>query len=119
MTREEAIRQLDGAEMMLLNREFKPFNQAILMAIAALREQEGKDTNVPAKWISVEEKLPPPYMEVLAYRKNHSREGGFATLEHLILWHDETLVWNNDTTTWRSKVTHWMPLPSTEGLNDT
>ena len=37
MTMEEAIQQLDGAEMMLLNREFIQFNQAIIMAISALR----------------------------------------------------------------------------------
>ena len=36
MTMEEAIQQLDGAEMMLLNREFIQFNQAIIMAISAL-----------------------------------------------------------------------------------
>ena len=30
MTMEEAIQQLDGAEMMLLNREFIQFNQANL-----------------------------------------------------------------------------------------
>ena len=37
MTMEEAIQQLDGAEMILLNREFIQFNQAIIMAISALR----------------------------------------------------------------------------------
>lgn len=40
MTMEEAIQQLDGAEMMLLNREFIQFNQAIIMAISALRTQQ-------------------------------------------------------------------------------
>lgn len=48
MTMEEAIQQLDGAEMMLLNRGFIQFNQAIIMAISALRTQQ-KQENECAK----------------------------------------------------------------------
>lgn len=48
MTMEEAIQQLDGAEMILLNREFTQFNQAIIMAISALRTQQ-KQANECAK----------------------------------------------------------------------
>lgn len=44
MTMEEAIQQLDGAEMMLLNREFIQFNQAIIMAISALRIQQEQES---------------------------------------------------------------------------
>ena len=40
MTREEAIKQLDGADVAVLNRDFFKFNQAIIMAISALRQQE-------------------------------------------------------------------------------
>ena len=40
MTREEAIKQLDGADIAILNRDFFKFNQAIIMAISALRQQE-------------------------------------------------------------------------------
>ena len=40
MTSEEAIRQLDGADIAVLNRDFFKFNQAIIMAISALRQQE-------------------------------------------------------------------------------
>ena len=40
MTREEAIRQLDGADIAVLNRDFFKFNQAIIMAISALRQRE-------------------------------------------------------------------------------
>lgn len=40
MTMEEAIQQLDGAEMMVLNREITQFNQAIIMAISALHTQQ-------------------------------------------------------------------------------
>ena len=107
MTREEAIKELLGYAL----QSYGYVSDAFETAIAALREREGKDTNAPTKWISVEDRLPTPYVEVLAYRKSFLREGGFVTMEHLFLWHDESLVWNNDYTTWRSKVTHWMPLP--------
>ena len=40
MTNEEAIKQLDGADIAVLNRDFFKFNQAIIMAISALRQQE-------------------------------------------------------------------------------
>ena len=43
MTKEEAIKQLDGAEVMLMNREFKSFNQALIMAISALSDQEKRN----------------------------------------------------------------------------
>lgn len=47
MTREEAVRILDGAEVMMLNRDLKQFSNAIIMAIHALRkldEQENAKT---------------------------------------------------------------------------
>ena len=40
MTIEDAIKQLDGADIAVLNRDFFKFNQAIIMAISALRQQE-------------------------------------------------------------------------------
>ena len=43
MTREEAIRQLDGADIAVLNRDFFKFNQAIIMAISARRQQDVTD----------------------------------------------------------------------------
>lgn len=46
MTREEAIRQLDGADIAVLNRDFFKFNQAIIMAISALRQQGVPGKNV-------------------------------------------------------------------------
>ncbi len=38
MTCEEAAKILDGAEVMILNRNLKQFNRAIIMAIDALRK---------------------------------------------------------------------------------
>jgi len=43
MTKEEAIKQLDGADIAVLNRDFFKFNQAIIMAISALRTQQKQE----------------------------------------------------------------------------
>ena len=39
MTEKEAIKQLEGASLMLFNRDYKKFNEAIIMAINALQKQ--------------------------------------------------------------------------------
>ena len=49
MTREDAIRQLDGADIAVLNRDFFKFNQAIIMAISALRAQQEHFRDVTKK----------------------------------------------------------------------
>lgn len=43
MTTQEAIKQLDGAEAMLFNRNMKTFNEAIIMAIKALQEKAERE----------------------------------------------------------------------------
>ena len=43
MTREEAARILDGAEVMILSRDEKAFCKASIMAIEALRELDAKE----------------------------------------------------------------------------
>lgn len=45
MTKEEAIKQLDGADIAVLNRDFFKFNQAIIMAINALRHEPVTNRN--------------------------------------------------------------------------
>lgn len=52
MTRKDAIEQLNGADVMLLNRKFEEFNEAINVALDALEELEKQ------RWISVKERLP-------------------------------------------------------------
>lgn len=52
MTIDEAIKQLDGAEAMLFNRNMVAFNRAVIMAIEALREKEKR------RWIPVTERMP-------------------------------------------------------------
>jgi hypothetical protein len=106
VTREEAIKQLDGAEMMLLNRDFKPFNQAILMAIAALREQDNCCKNGNSSWISVEDRLPEDRYWVLVWhtgfntaKKAKYKDNGFPIFVLDGYGADY------------GEVTHWMPLP--------
>lgn len=102
MTREEAIKQLDGAELMLFNREFSPFRNAILMAIAALREREGKDTNGPTKWISVEDRLPEVGKRVLVYSFFDGMNVGWVQSDGRF----------TVKTPYPDRPTHWMPLPT-------
>ncbi len=47
MTIQEAIKQLDGAEVLLLNRKDFAFNEAIIVAITALREKAEREDPKP------------------------------------------------------------------------
>ena len=107
MTKEEAIRQLDGADIAVLNRDFFKFNQAIIMAISALRQREHP------QWISVKDRLPDYMGEVLVIvsgkpHENITLDGAYEIAEYdpvegwiLEMWPE-----------WCSGVvTNWMPLP--------
>ena len=107
MTNEEAIRQLDGADIAVLNRDFFKFNQAIIMAISAIRQREHP------QWISVKDRLPDYMGEVLVIvsgkpHENITLDGAYEIAEYdpvegwiLEMWPE-----------WCSGVvTHWMPLP--------
>ncbi len=54
MTREEAVRILDGAEVMMLNRDLKQFSNAIIMAIHALRKLDEQENNKGCAWCNAE-----------------------------------------------------------------
>lgn len=80
-------------------------------AADAIEELLAKDTNVPNKWISVEERLPEEWREVLAYSPIHSDEKN----PHMI-----QICWYIGNGKWRETeygeiveipVTHWIPLP--------
>ena len=70
-----------------------------------------KDTNVPTKWIPVEDRLPKKGKCVqMFFREHHTQAFGF--------WHDEhgevrwcTYTDNGWYTDCDDKPTHWMPLP--------
>lgn len=63
------------------------------------------------EWVSVKDKLPEPYKEVLTFRKLLSCGGGVMLIDHLFLTSCDGFIWCHDLETWKSAVTHWMPLP--------
>lgn len=66
-----------------------------------------------SEWISVKERLPKLYTEVLVYRGNLGGMGGYVSIDHMdVRWVDDEPMWTGDALTWKSKVTHWMHLPS-------
>lgn len=67
---------------------------------AALRKQGDKDTNVPIKWISVQEKLPENNDKVLAF----TLSGKYAVARY----DQRRQCW---IAAGNLTVTHWMPLP--------
>ena len=69
------------------------------------------DTNVGDKWISVTERLPKPYVDVVVCRQDLLHGTKSIGLEYVTVTYDEILVWSKDYMTWKSKVSHWMPLP--------
>lgn len=91
------------------------------MAADAIEELLAKDTNVPSKWISVDERLPEIDMNVLVYAVG--KIDGFIgdtviaisrrSVFRLFPWNEGVEIWENPwqyfTTDY--EVTHWMPLP--------
>ena len=75
MTIAEAIKQLDGANAMLFNRNMVAFNKAIIMAIKALQEQEERENPKP---LTIEELYlthgEPIYIKGLGWRISHGVE---------------------------------------------
>ena len=101
MTREEAIEVLKknrpGADPRRCGQELCT---AVDMAIAALREQPKK--------ISVKERLPDAFVDVLAYR-----EIGRVEINYMLT----TGVWRYGSVC-ANPVTHWIPLPETPTKGD-
>ena len=63
------------------------------------------------QWIPVTERLPEPYVRVLALRQKFDDGGRFQKVEHIIPVYGGEFAWFMDMSSWKSKVTHWMPLP--------
>lgn len=121
MTREEAIKRLyelqfysclKSDESVSMAKYWDKTVTAIDMAIAALREQEGKDTNVPTKWIGVDEKLPEKEKSVLILCKNKAVFTGYKFTDYCgdSRWRIHTAL-NSTKLLNKGRVTHWMPLP--------
>lgn len=110
MDRAEAIKRLALGMMqcgMLMpiewvkeNGKGSEFDEALQMAIAALREQESAENAHCNEWISVKERLPEDDVDVLTRRAT-----GMSVESHC------GFGWLYDEYNGRWVVTHWMPLP--------
>ena len=65
MTREEAYKQLDGAEVMVFNRDLEKLKEAVIVALNALREPVKR-----GRWIINTDDFTPAYRcSVCSYNK--------------------------------------------------
>ena len=121
MTREEAIKwfeeEKEAAQRQVVAFEgcfkcFKSAHRKIVvyneMAIAALREQESlEEKQATIDWISVEERLPEPFVSVLVYMPE---ERPLPTVHEGFLAR-EGVWYANHFDREPMEITHWMPLP--------
>lgn len=70
-----------------------------------------EEKQATSDWISVEEMLPVPYVNVLVTRKSLFGNYRFVGIECITYNHGEARVWGNDHKGWKTEVTHWMLLP--------
>ena len=62
-------------------------------------------------WISVKDRLPTPYMQVLTLKQPLGGQQPFMTVDYITIGYGETKIWVGDIGTWKNEVTHWMELP--------
>ena len=117
MTREEAIKMLerrrdrsakqvrDFEELFHGKSAHRIDVECYNMAIAALKEREGKDTNVPTQWISVKDRLPDASADVsLCTRSGIVGTGYYDKYRKSWVQYYAGGALCVD-------VTHWMPMP--------
>lgn len=107
MTHEEAIKRLETCDECGDCLTCAEHDEAVQMAISALREQDATDTNVGHKWISVEERLPKAFVSVLVYMPE---ERPLPTVHEGFLAR-EGVWYANHFDRDPMEITHWMPLP--------
>ena len=73
-------------------------------------ENKQLEAQVP-KWISVEERLPKPYKNVIVYRKYLNPVSGYCVIDYIELTGQGGFEWSKSCASWKYVVTHWMPLP--------
>ena len=87
------------------------FDETLALAEKYKRERDAAVEAQP-KWVSVEERLPEPFVSVIVYMPQEAPcppvHEGYRTKDGR--WYSAHFVRDLD------EVTHWMPLPSTEGI---
>ena len=70
-----------------------------------------------SEWISVEDRLPPPEVEVLWWNKT-AHQAGVSNWKYMSYCDDTTIEWGDAGNVSIKNFTHWMPLPKPpeEGL---
>ena len=64
-----------------------------------------------SEWISIEERLPEPYQDVLFYGKGHDPLVGKTRGETCIGYYRNAFRFDGRDSVEVAEVTHWMPLP--------
>ena len=117
MTIAEAIKRLETCDDCGDCLTCKAHDEAIEVAVTALKEQDVTDKNVGNKWISVSERLPKSIInKVLVHCKNgYIGFGHYEEFQGVKDWYnlesgEPFREWDlEDCETY--EVTHWMPLP--------
>jgi len=80
---------------------------AIDALIAALTASNEVIAKSKPKWISVNERMPEKYVNVLCHLRSLDRQSEYYSIDHLM----EDGQWWKAANSWKHEVTHWMPLP--------
>lgn len=86
-----------------LFKDTQDYLKAIRKSAAQIKAMTKQLEAAQPKWISVEERLPEPYKDVLVLNWNRVRMGYYA--EDCEAWAVNDMITNTE------EVTHWMPLP--------
>ena len=105
----EVIDKLDCRKKQELFKETADVLESIANGVTFADCLEEKQAT--SDWISVEEMLPVPYVNVLVTRKSLFGNYRFVGIECITYNHGEARVWGNDHKGWKTEVTHWMLLP--------
>ena len=102
MTHEEAIKNINALNAVCCEKDFydAEFENALALAIDAIKKQATQE------WISVKDRLPEPWKQVLIYSQYDFCEVAL----YIGIPGKWRVTWNHDMLD-ADSVTHWMPLP--------
>ena len=77
-----------------------------------LEEKQATSDEKTSDWISVEDRLPEPYVEVLTLRYVSDGDWLYQKVDYVTPDYGGKNEWLTDLNSCKSKATHWMPLPA-------